>query len=276
MSVQPSQPAQGAFTVASSDRPAPKISVPSDSVPSDEVFQVTSLKLRFESGLSVEPHQPDSTNPGKLGVLPTHMISSEAKFAATVRFTGQLEWKLGWVQTVEPHSRWVRYRGGGRTGLHRTTIKARMRDGDDDEGYWYEGGRDADTDDNVSAPFYDAPNIAFYYPTYPSEASLPDLAGLAPTDCGGQMEFWAWLLAVRENDQGQPVEQVYLHHVHWKVVFDGQISGDGDEAPTVIPGSMSGVQLICQGVGQGGATPILGGPAIGPEHEDHRAEMDSP
>jgi hypothetical protein len=277
MSVQPSQPVQGTAAVSNSDKPYPEISGPGS-----EVFQVTSLKLGFEPGLSAWPDRAEPTS--GTGVPPTHMIScAEVKFEATVHFTGESGWKIGWVQTVEPSIFWVHYRGKGRAGRHRMELEARLRDGDNDEGYWYDDGEEAVDGTDITVEMSDEPNLAFYFPTYPAGASprFPDgsslqgLEGLVPKACGGQKEFWALLLAVREDAQGQPAEKIYLHHVHWRAVFDGQINMTPGKGPTVVPGHASGSQLIAEGVGQGGATLVLDGPEVGPDDEVNRAEMES-
>jgi hypothetical protein len=254
---------------------------PEISGPGGEVFQVTSLKLGFEPGLAAENDRAEPTK--GTGIPPTHMIScSEAKFEATVHFTGKSRWKIGWVQTVEPSIFWVRYQDTKRAARHWTELKTRLRDGDNDEGYWYDDGTEAVDGTGIGVEMSDGPNLSFYYIKYPADASpkdpdgasLQSLEGLIPRACGGQKEFWAFLLAVREDAPGQPTEKIYLHHVHWRAVFDGQIN-ISPGGPKVVPGRASGSQLIAEGVGQGGATPVLDGHEAGPDDEVHRAEMEN-
>jgi hypothetical protein len=73
------------------------------------------------------------------------------------------------------------------------------------------------------------------------------------------MEFWTWLAAVREGADYQPLDVVYLHHMHWKVVFDGTIHGGGADPGATFPDG-SGVVFLGEGTGQGTATPVLDGP----------------
>ncbi|MFI0451181.1 hypothetical protein [Actinomadura sp. 6N118] len=79
------------------------------------------------------------------------------------------------------------------------------------------------------------------------------------------------LVAVQENDDHQPVDVVYLHHIHWKVVFACEIGGDAKE-PTVNVPVGSGVVLLGEGVGQVGATPVLDGPGVRPRDEVSKVE----
>ncbi|MBB5967177.1 hypothetical protein [Planomonospora venezuelensis] len=240
------------------------------------------LALGFESGLVVQANQPDSDASGssesgeEAAELPSHAIGSfGVDFSATVRFAGAEVWRIGWVQTVESADLWVLYRNGARSARHRTMLPQRMRDSDTSKGCWYgnESRRKADPAAPVTVGLMDDPALPFHHPHHPGGGSgLAALAGWAPAGCGGTKEFWTWLVAVREDADHQPVEVVYLHHVHWKVVFDCVIHGDADEPTATVPAT-SGVVLLGEGVGQGGATPVLGGRGVLPRDEVNRVEQ---
>nr|BFE79364.1 hypothetical protein GCM10020093_019650 [Planobispora longispora] len=88
------------------------------------------------------------------------------------------------------------------------------------------------------------------------------------------------------------MEVVYLHHIHWQVVFDCVLHVGADEPTAPIPatsglvllsegigpdGTMPvrggrGVVLLGEGVGQGGATPVLDGRGVLPRDEVNRVE----
>jgi hypothetical protein len=269
MTDQPFQPPQVVYTVTGSDNPYP--AVPG---PTGEVFQVMSLKLKFKPGLEVAEDYPDSSDEegDQGGGLPSHKVRCEPVILeATVHFTGNAGWKIGWVQTVEPSDFWVDYRTGERTARHRTTMGQRLRDGDTKKGYWYhedEGSRtEANPAADVTVEIDDDPNVPFY-------ASGPGQAGLAgwkPAGCGGQKVFSAWLAAVREEARHQPADVIYLHHVHWKVEFACEIR-DADGKPAVPFSATSGAVLVAHGTRQGEKTPVLDGPVAGPKFEASQVE----
>lgn len=94
---------------------------------------------------------------------------------------------------------------------------------------------------------------------------------MAPASCGGQKEFWTWLVAIREGADYQRLNMVYLHHIHWKIVFDCVVHG-GTSQPTGTFPATSGAILIGEGVGQGGATPVFTGRGVLPQDEVTQVE----
>jgi hypothetical protein len=267
MTEQTDQPPKSVLTQKGSTEPYPEVTGPSG-----QVFQVMSLNLEFDSGIGVYKNQADP----QVGAAPppSHMVSCfGVKFEATVRFAGDGAWKIGWVQTVESSDFWVLYRGGGRAARYRTKLPGRQRDSDTRKGCWFgdESRKKASSAKPVPLDMMDDPNIPFHYPHHPGGTGLADLAGLAPAQCGGQMEFWTWLAAVREGPGYQPLDVVYLHHMHWKVVFDGVIHGGTDQPTATFPAG-SGVVLLGEGTGQGAATPVLDGPGDVEQFEIHEVE----
>lgn len=268
MTDQPSQPPRSVRMEAGSAKPYPVVAGPSG-----QEFQVLSLTPGFDSGLDVAEDQPDSDDEGDTAAAPSHMVScGGVNFKATVRFAGKGAWKIGWVQTAESADFWVLYRNGARAARHYRTLQRRMKDGDS-EGCWYgdESCEEANPDAPVTVSMSDDPNISFCYPDHPGGPGLADLAGWAPAGCGGQKEFWTWLVAVREGADYQPVEMVYLHHIHWQAVFECVIHGGADK-PTVTFPAGSGAFLLDKGVGQGRATPVLDGPPPRPHNEVNKVE----
>jgi hypothetical protein len=264
MTDQPSQSPPVAHTVPGSGKPYPVIPGPTG-----EVFQVMSLQLKFKPGLEVAVDYPDSSDEegDQTSESPSHKVRCEPVILeATVHFTGNAGWKIGWVQTVEPADFWVDYRDGGRTARHRTTMNQRLRDGDTKRGYWYheeeESRTEAKPGADVTVQLYDDPNV----PIYASGPSHEGLAGWKPAGCGGQKEFWAWLAAVREEARYKPADVVYLHHVHWKVDFACEIH-EADGQPTVPFSATSGAVLLAHGAGPGGPAAVLDGPVAGPKFE---------
>ncbi|AWS44605.1 hypothetical protein [Streptosporangium sp. 'caverna'] len=275
MTDQPFQPPQSVRTEAGSTVPYPEVVGPRG-----QRFQVRSLALAFESGLVVQANQPDSDDSessesgDEAAELPSHAISSfGVDFNATVGFVGNEAWKIGWVQTVESADFWVLYRNGARSARQRTTLPQRMRDGDTRKGCWYgdESREKADPATPVTISLMDDPVVPFHYPRHTGGPGLAALDDWTPAGCGGEKEFWTWLVAVREDADHQPVDVVYLHHTHWKVVFDCVIRGDAD-TPTVNVPATSGVVLLGEGVGQGGATPVLDGRGVLPRDEVNQVE----
>jgi hypothetical protein len=180
-------------------------------------------------------------------------------FAATVRFEGKGTWKIGWVQTAEPANFWVLYkkRSVDRGQLHRGRTPKRMKDGDSED-FWYgdESYQVAGpAEGTVTVTMMDDPVISFCYPKHPGGSGLEALRDKQPFGCGGQKEFWTWLVAVREDE---PAEMVYLHHIHWVTVFNCTIEFGGGRPKVTSAGA--GARPLSQGAGQGGATPVLDGP----------------
>jgi hypothetical protein len=280
MTDQPSHSPRNVRTVTGSDTAYPRISGPSD-----EVFQVMSLKLVSESGLYVSGVQPDSDDEGDTDAAPeSHMVSSgEVKFTAEVEFTGGAGWKIGWVQTAESADFWVLYKDNERAARHRRKMRNRMKDGDSKR-CWYgdEARGKAKPGAAVTVEMSDDPNISFCYPDHPGGPGLETLQGWTPAECGGQKEFWAWLVAVREDD-GQPAEDsddqpegddyqpemVFLHYIHWHAVYECQIHDDAGK-PALNFGPGSGSFILGHGTGQGGVAPILNGPPPRPRDEDSK------
>jgi hypothetical protein len=256
MTEQTNQIRKGVRTEKGSTKPYAEIAGPPG-----QVFQVMSLSLEFDSGIGV--YKKQSRPSGGAAQPPSQMVSCfGVEFHATVRFAGDAGWKIGWVQTVESSDFWVLYRGGGRAARFRTKLPGRQRDSDTRKGCWFgdESREKASSAEPVTLDLMDDPNIPFHYPQHPGGTGLAaDLAGLAPAQCGGQMEFWTWLAAVREGPGYQPLDVVYLHHMHWKVVFDGTIHGGGADPGATFPDG-SGVVLLGEGTGQGTATPVFDGP----------------
>jgi hypothetical protein len=275
MTDQPFQAPQRVRTEAGSAVPYPEVVGPRG-----QLFQVLSLRLDFESGLIVQENQPDSDasesseSGDEAAELPSHAIGSfGVDFNATVRFAGDEAWKIGWVQTVESADFWVRYRNGARAAKHCTTLPRRMRDSDTSKGCWYgnESRKKADPAHPVTIGLTDDPVIPFHHPHHTGGPGLKPLVGWAPDKCGGQKEFRTWLAAVREDADHRPVDVVYLHHIHWKVAFDCVIHGDADKPTATVPAA-SGVVLLGEGVGQGGAAPVLDGRGVLPRDEATRVE----
>jgi hypothetical protein len=256
-------------TKAGSTEPYPEIVGPSG-----QKFQVQSLTLEFNPGLYVSEDQPDSDDEGDTAAGPaTHQVScGEVSFGATVRFGGDAGWKIGWVQTAEAADFWALYQQDERAARHRRTLEKRMKDGDS-KGCWYgdESRQKANPGAAVTVTMNDDPNISFCYPHHPGGASLEALKGWAPAECGGQKEFWTWLVAVREDAKRKPAEMVYLHHIHWKAVFVCQVGSDAGQ-PTVTCPAGSGAILLDQDVGPGKAAPVLDGPAPRPSNEVNKVE----
>ncbi|MFD0660661.1 hypothetical protein [Thermocatellispora tengchongensis] len=148
-----------------------------------------------------------------------------------------------------------------------------MRDSDTLKGCWYgdESREKADPNNPVNIRLMDDPVVPFHHPSHTGGPGLEALVGWAPAGCGGEKEFWTWLVAVREGANHQPVDVVYLHHIHWKVVFDCVIHGDAGTPTATVPAA-SGVVLLGEGVGQGGATPVLGGSGVLPRDEVNQVE----
>ncbi|MBG0824946.1 hypothetical protein HS048_30060 [Planomonospora sp. ID91781] len=273
MTDQPFQPPQSVRTEKGS-----AVAYPEVAGPRGQRFQVLSLELGFASGLAAQANQPDSDDEGvgdEAAEQPSHAIGSfGVDFKACVKFAGNEQWKIGWVQTAESADFWVRYRNGARAARQRTTLPRRMRDSDTAKGCWYgdESRSKADPDDPVTVDLMDDPVITFHYPRHTGGPGLEELEGWTPTGCGGEKEFWTWLVAVREGHDHRPMDVVYLHHIHWKVVFDCVIGG-GDGEPAVTVPATSGVVLIGEGVGKGGATPVLDGPGVLPRFEVNRVEQ---
>jgi hypothetical protein len=265
MAEQPHQPPQSVHTERGSTTPYPEIAGPSG-----QVFQVMHLDLTFTSGLGIYEDQPDSDGPSATSKM---VACNGVRFIATVRFAGNGAWKIGLVQTVESTDCWILYRGGGRAARYRTRLPGRMRDGDATKGCWYgdESREKAKPGALVNLDLMDDPNLSFHYPLHPGGPGLASLAGLAPAGCGGHKEFWTWVVAIREDAAYQPLDVVYLHHMHWKVVFDGVIHG-GTDQPTITFPAGGGVVFLGEGVGQGGATPVFAGREILPQDEEHSVE----
>jgi hypothetical protein len=265
MAEQPHQPPQSGRTEVVSTKPYPEIVGPSG-----QVFQVMSLDLTFTSGLGVYGDQPDTDSAPEMSCM---VSSFGVDLHATVRFAGSGAWKIGWVQTIESTDCWILYRDGGRAARYRTRLPGRMRDGDASKGCWYgdESRQKAKPGILVSLDLMDDPNLSFHYPRHPGGPGLEALAGLAPAGCGGHKEFWTWVVAIREDAAYQPLDVVYLHHMHWKVVFDGVINV-GPDKPTITYPAGGGVVLLGEGVGQGGATPVFAGREVLPQDEEHPVE----
>ncbi|MFI0451810.1 hypothetical protein [Actinomadura sp. 6N118] len=238
--------------------------------PRGQGFQVLSLDPGHdEPGLVVHPNQPDSDEEEDVAELPSHAIGSNGvEFKATVEFTGNEAWKIGWVQTVEPSDYWVLYRNGVHAAKYHRTLPQRMRDSDAPKGCWYgtEAREKADSAKPVTVELSDSPAAPFYF----GGPGQTDLVGWVPTECGGEKEYWTWLVAVKDDDH-RLVDVVYLHHIHWKVVFACEIGGDAQK-PTVNVPVGSGVVLLDEGDGQGGATPVLDGPGVRPRDEVSKVE----
>lgn len=269
MTDQPSQPPRRIIREAGQNGPYPAIASPSG-----QQFQVMSLTLRCEPGLHVSGASPDSDDEGgSTARQETDKLSSgDVKFKATVQFIGDTGWKIGWVQTAEPSGSWVVYRQPPNSFRHQRTLQGRMKDGDS-EGCWYgdEARKEADPATAVTVSMGDDPNISFCFPRHPGGPGLEDLKGKLPIQCGGKKEFWTWLVAVREDGAQQPTEVVFLHHVHWNVVYDCELPrGIGRPKPEAP--DTSGAYIIEQGAGQGGATPVLAGPPPRPPNEDSKVE----
>jgi hypothetical protein len=262
MAEQPHQPPPSVRTERGSATPYPEIASSSG-----DVFQVMSLDLTFTSGLGVFADQPDTDRPSEMSCM---VSCFGVNFIATVRFAGTGAWKIGWVQTVESTDCWILYRGGGRAARYRTRLPGRMRDGDASKGCWYgdESREKAKPGTLAHLDLMDDPNLPFHYPRHPGGPGLEALADLAPAGCGGHKEFWTWLVAIRDNAAYQPPNVVYLHHMHWKVVFDGVIHG-GPDKPTITFPDGGGVILLSEGVRQGGATPVFAGPEVVQPDEEH-------
>ncbi len=274
-----SQPTTRAPTKAGQKVPYPVIRGQSG-----ETFQVLDLDLTFSPVLFVGGIQPDSDGEESQSDLDgegaqsdpedegdteagpeSHVVSSgAAEFAARVRFTGATKWKIGWLQTCEPAENWVLYEQGDRAARHCRTLEMRMKDGDS-EGCWYgkEARRQARHRAAVSVQMSDDPNISFCWPVHPGGHGFEALEGLSPTECGGTKDFWAWLVAVRDD---QPQEMVFLHYINWQAAYTCQLQDDHGE-PKVTFGPGSGAVLLSEGTGPGGVTPVLTGPPPRPRHE---------
>jgi hypothetical protein len=266
MTDQPSSPAQSTRQYVST---APYSEVKG---PSGQVFQVMSLELDSKPGLAVSKYKPDDYFPEKEHLYPSHQVDShEIKFEAIVRSAGAEGWKIGWLQTVESSEAWVLYTKDGNSAKHHTKLKNRMRDGDDDEGCWYGDPDDADSHSNVTAVLQDGPNLPFHI-KHPVISGMEGLADMVPAGAGGCRKFWSWLVALREENDGTPLEPVvYLYHVNWKVEFACDILGAGKKPTLNVPGE-SGASLIAYGTGQGPVTAVLRGAEAGQEHEENWVE----
>ncbi len=280
MTDQPSQPPQRLLTKAGKNEPYPVVPGPSG-----QTFQVMSLALECNPGLHVGPAVLDEDDPAP--GPETHQINSgNVEFQATVQFTGGAGWKIGWVQTAESGDFWVLYKKDKRAARHRRILQRRMKDGDS-KGCWYgdEARAKADPDAAVTVKMSDDPNFSFCFPRHPGGPGLDDLKGFTPTEFGGTKEFWAWLVAVREDDDqpaedsddqpaengdDQPPEMVFLHYIHWHVVYDCQLLR-GIGLRLKVPAT-SGAFLLGEGAGQGSATPVLTGPPPTSRHEDNKVE----
>lgn len=264
MTDQPSQPPQRLLTKAGRNEPYPVVPGPSG-----QTFQVMSLALECSPGLYVGLVVVDEDDPA--AGPQTHQINSgNVEFQATVQFAGGAGWKIGWVQTAEPGDFWVLYKKDKRATRHHRTLQGRMKDGDS-KGCWYgdEARANADPAAAVTVKMSDDPNFTFCFPRHPGGPGLDDLNGFTPTGFGGTKEFWAWLVAVREDDQ--PPEMVFLHHIHWHVVYDCQLLRGPGPLELKVPAT-SGAFLLGEGTGQGSATPVLTGPPPTSPHEDNKVE----
>ena len=247
--------------------------------PSGQTFQVMSLSLECQPGLHVgeAASDDDDPDPGP----ETHQVNSgDVEFQATVLFTGDAGWKIGWVQTAESGDFWALYKKGTRAARHRRTLQRRMKDGDS-EGCWYgdEARVKADPAAPVTVKMNDDPNFTFCFPIHPGGPGLEDLKGSTPTEFGGTKEFWTWLVAVREREEqddrpaegDQPPETVFLHYIHWHVRYDCQLLRGIGKLRLKVPPT-SGAFLLQQGTGQGPVTPVLTGPPPISRYENNKVE----
>jgi hypothetical protein len=197
---------------------------------------------------------------------------SFSAWVTTTTLANPGNWKLGWIQTVEPVAARLHYSrpDNAELGYITYTLANRMRDGNpvpdpdappaphdpdvDAHGAWYDERAwkplAAAASQAAAVKMSDEPNLPFHY-TYKGRAAKAEYKNWRLVRTEGKKVFCTWLVAYPANACGpHDTPSYYLYYVKWEIDFDARVSH------SVLTGGAT--RILSEGPGRGTSVPELG------------------